>query len=64
MLPQVILLSSVIGALLGILLIVFKQHQKGKPIPFGPYLAGAGWIALLWGKDLNALYFHLLLGTN
>lgn len=64
MLPQVILLSSVIGALLGILLIVFKQHQKGKPIPFGPYLAGAGWIALLWGKDLNALYFHLFLGTN
>ena len=64
MLPQIILLSSIIGAIVGVLLIVFKQHQKGKPIPFGPYLAGAGWIALLWGQDLNTLYFHLFLGTT
>jgi len=64
LLPAVILISSVIGSLVGILLIVFKLHEKGKPIPFGPYLAGAGWVAMLWGKDLNALYFHLFLGTG
>lgn len=64
MLPAIILISSVIGALVGILLILLKRHDKGKPIPFGPYLAGAGWVALLWGKDLNTLYFNLMLGTN
>ena len=64
LLPQIILVSSLIGAIVGVLLIVFKQHEKGKPIPFGPYLAGAGWVALVWGKDLNALYFHLFLGTG
>jgi leader peptidase (prepilin peptidase)/N-methyltransferase len=64
MLPAIILLSTLIGSLVGILLIALKQHQKGKPIPFGPYLAGAGWVAMLWGKDLNTLYFHLFLGAN
>lgn len=64
MLPAIILMSSLIGSLVGILLIVFKRQAKGKPIPFGPYLAGAGWVVLLWGKDLNALYFHLFLGTG
>jgi leader peptidase (prepilin peptidase)/N-methyltransferase len=64
MLPAIILLSTLIGSIVGILLIILKLHDKGKPIPFGPYLAGAGWVALLWGKDLNALYFHLFLGTG
>lgn len=64
LLPAVILISTVIGSIVGILLIVFRLHEKGKPIPFGPYLAGAGWIAMLWGKDLNALYFHLFMGTG
>jgi len=64
MLPAIILISTVIGSVVGILLIVLKQHEKGKPIPFGPYLAGAGWIALIWGKELNALYFRLFLGTG
>lgn len=64
LLPAIIILSSLIGSLVGILLIVLKHHEKGKPIPFGPYLAGAGWVVLLWGKDLNALYFHLFLGTG
>jgi len=63
-LPVIILLSSVIGSIVGIGLIVFKQHDKGKPIPFGPYLAGAGWIALLWGKEINQLYFNFALGTG
>lgn len=64
MLPAIILISTLIGSVVGILLIVLKQHEKGKPIPFGPYLAGAGWVALIWGKELNALYFRLFLGTG
>lgn len=64
MLPAIILISSLIGSLVGIGLILFKQHDKSKPIPFGPYLAGAGWVVLLWGKELNTLYFSLFLGTG
>ncbi|TDY01166.1 prepilin peptidase [Thiohalophilus thiocyanatoxydans] len=62
MLPAVILLSSVVGAVVGITLILFKRHQAGKPIPFGPYLAAAGWIALLWGPQLNQAYLNWLQG--
>jgi len=64
MLPAIILISTLIGSITGILLIVLKQHEKGKPIPFGPYLAGAGWLALIWGKEINTLYFHLFLNTG
>jgi leader peptidase (prepilin peptidase)/N-methyltransferase len=64
LLPAIILISSVIGSIVGIILIVFKLHDKSKPIPFGPYLAGAGWVALLWGNQLNQLYFDLVLGTG
>ncbi len=64
MLPVIILLSTLIGSIIGISLIVLKQHEKGKPIPFGPYLAGAGWVALLWGNEINTLYFHLFLNTG
>lgn len=52
-LPTIILLSSFVGALVGISLIVFKNHHKSQPIPFGPYLASAGWLYLLWGQQLN-----------
>jgi len=64
MLPAIILISTLVGSVVGISLIVLKQHEKGKPIPFGPYLASAGWIALIWGKELNTLYFRLFLGTG
>ncbi len=57
--PAVILISSVIGSIAGILMIVTKYHKKGKPIPFGPYLAGAGWIVLLWGTEINNTYLKL-----
>lgn len=60
LLPAIILISSVVGALFGIGLIVFRQHDKSKPIPFGPYLAIATWIALLWGQQLNAAYLGWL----
>lgn len=56
MLPAIILLSSVAGALLGIVMIVLARHGWGKPMPFGPYLALAGFLALFSGKYLLALY--------
>jgi len=55
-LPIIILLSSLVGAVIGLGMIVFAKHDHNVPIPFGPYLAIAGWIALLWGNDLNQLY--------
>ena len=58
MLPLIILLSSLAGATIGIVLIVSKIHDKNRPIPFGPYLALAGWIALVWGHDINILYLR------
>ena len=54
MLPTIILLSSVVGAIVGISLIVFAKRGRDKPIPFGPYLAAAGLIALLYGSDISA----------
>jgi leader peptidase (prepilin peptidase)/N-methyltransferase len=60
MLPLVILLSSVVGAVVGIVLIVFARHGRHIPIPFGPYLAGGGLIALFWGQTLTQNYLQLL----
>ncbi len=60
MLPLVILLSSLVGAVVGIVLIVFAKHGRNVPIPFGPYLAGAGLIALFWGQTLTQSYLQLL----
>ncbi|BBB25521.1 prepilin peptidase [Amphritea japonica] len=60
MLPLIILASSLIGAVVGGLMIAFSRHESQTPIPFGPYLAGAGWIALLWGHDLTDWYLQLL----
>ncbi len=58
MLPVVILLSSLVGALVGIALILFRGRDRSIPIPFGPYLAAAGWLSLLWGEDLTQAYFQ------
>lgn len=55
-LPVIILLSSLVGAVIGLGMIVFARHDRNVPIPFGPYLAIAGWIALLWGNSINRLY--------
>lgn len=55
-LPVIILLSSLVGAVIGISMIIFVRRDHTIPIPFGPYLAAAGWIALLWGNDINQLY--------
>ena len=55
LLPVIILLSAVVGAVTGIAMILFAGHKRETPIPFGPYLAGAGILAMLWGAELNAL---------
>lgn len=55
--PVIILLSSLVGAVLGIALILLRGRDKNLPIPFGPYLAIAGWIALLWGGDIIRAYW-------
>ena len=60
LLPVVILLSSLVGAIVGVSLIVFARHERSQPIPFGPYLAGGGVIALLWGQDLTQAYLNWL----
>ena len=56
MLPIIILLSSAVGAIVGIAMMIIKRRGKDIPIPFGPYLAAAGWIALLWGDTIMARY--------
>jgi leader peptidase (prepilin peptidase)/N-methyltransferase len=53
MLPTIIILSSAVGAIVGIGLIVFARRDRNNPIPFGPYLAAAGMIALLYGTPLT-----------
>lgn len=58
-LPQVILVSSLVGAIVGITLIIARRHNRGTPIPFGPYLAAAGLIAMLWGTHINTIYLGL-----
>ncbi|MEZ5524657.1 MAG: A24 family peptidase [Pseudomonadales bacterium] len=58
MLPLIILLSSLVGAIIGIFLLVLKNKGKSVPIPFGPYLAAAGWIAAVWGEQLTQAYLN------
>lgn len=60
MLPTIILLSSVVGAAVGITLIITARQGRNVPIPFGPYLAAAGGIALFWGPQINRSYLGML----
>jgi len=57
-LPLTILLSSLVGAVLGVITLRLRNAETGTPIPFGPYLAIAGWIALLWGGQITDSYMH------
>jgi leader peptidase (prepilin peptidase)/N-methyltransferase len=61
MLPLVILLSAAVGTIVGLSMIVAAGRSRHTPIPFGPYLAAAGWLALLWGKPLVEMYERALL---
>ncbi|MEX1668438.1 A24 family peptidase [Zhongshania guokunii] len=58
-LPLIILLSSVVGAVFGGAVMMLRRSDSSTPMPFGPYLAGAGWIALFWGEALIDGYLHL-----
>jgi leader peptidase (prepilin peptidase) / N-methyltransferase len=60
-LPLIIILSSVVGATVGILLIIFKSHDRTTAIPFGPYLAIAGWVSMLWGPYLMSAYLNAVI---
>lgn len=61
MLPLTIILSSLCGAAVGISLIVFAKHDRKQAIPFGPYLAMAGWIAMIWGNEILRAYDRWLM---
>ncbi|MDP9140643.1 MAG: A24 family peptidase [Pseudomonadota bacterium] len=58
-LPMVILLSSLVGAVVGIGMVLFLRHDRRVPIPFGPYLAAAAWLAMLYGETLQSVYFRI-----
>ena len=58
-LPLTILLSSLVGAVLGVIMLRLRNAETSTPIPFGPYLAIAGWIALLWGEQITASYLQI-----
>lgn len=59
-LPLIILLSSLVGAVIGATLLSIQGKDKATPIPFGPYIAAAGWIAILWGEQLTGAYLSYL----
>ena len=60
-LPTIILMSAVVGAIIGIVLIIFRGRDRQIPIPFGPYLAAAGWITMLWGETIKNAYLDMFL---
>jgi leader peptidase (prepilin peptidase)/N-methyltransferase len=59
-LVTIIILSSLVGAVFGLTLVMFRGRDRQVPMPFGPFLAAAGWIALLWGEAINRAYFQWL----
>jgi leader peptidase (prepilin peptidase)/N-methyltransferase len=60
LLPLVILLSSLVGAVIGSVMLALQKKQQGTAIPFGPYIAAAGWIAMLWGSQINEAYLRTI----
>jgi len=63
MLPLIILLSSLVGAVVGITLMAIGKMQRDKPMPFGPFIAAAGWIAMIWGQKILDAYQNYGGGT-
>jgi leader peptidase (prepilin peptidase) / N-methyltransferase len=58
MLPLIILLSAFTGAVVGLVLIALRGRDRSQPMPFGPYLAAAGWIAMMWGPQIMGAYLR------
>lgn len=61
LLPLLILMASAVGAIIGISMMLFKNHQREQAIPFGPYLAIAGWITMLWGNIIWSWYLSYVI---
>ncbi len=59
-LPLIILLSSLVGAVVGSVYLAVQGKDKNNAIPFGPYIAAAGWIAMLWGEQITEAYLSLI----
>ena len=57
-LPAIVIVSSLVGAVIGLLLITLRGRDRNVPIPFGPFLALAGWITLMWGDQINQAYLQ------
>ncbi|MBO1256436.1 prepilin peptidase [Alteromonas sp. 5E99-2] len=62
-LPIIILLSSLVGAVVGITIIVTQNKDKNLQIPYGPYLAAAGWLTLMYAQPITDLYFSYVFGV-
>ena len=60
-LPLIILMSAVVGAIIGIALMALRNQERSVPMPFGPYLAAAGWITMLWGDVIQTAYIDKFL---
>ncbi|WP_407644844.1 prepilin peptidase [Flocculibacter collagenilyticus] len=61
MVPLIVLLSSFVGAIVGITILTIQKKGASTPIPFGPYIAIAGWLAILYGDEITNTYFNLIL---
>lgn len=61
LLPLIIILSSLVGAVIGISLMILKSHNRNTAIPFGPYLAIAGWVSMLWGPYIMSAYLNAVI---
>jgi leader peptidase (prepilin peptidase)/N-methyltransferase len=59
-LPMIIMMSAVVGAVINVTMIVARGRDRSIPIPFGPYLAAAGWITMLWGETIKNTYIDLM----
>ncbi len=59
-LPMIVLLSSLVGAVIGITLLSIQGKDKATPIPFGPYIAIAGWVAMIWGEQIQTAYLQMM----
>lgn len=59
-LPMIVLMSSLVGAVIGVTLLSIQGKDKATPIPFGPYIVIAGWISLIWGEQIQTAYFNFL----
>ena len=59
MLLPIVLCSAAVGAVVGGTLILVGRHKRGVPLPFGPFLAAAGWLAMMWGPEWVAAYLRL-----